>query len=103
MLLATKLFLPLQQTGTIQRHRLYHMLDQSWAGQVLLVLLSAPPGYGKTTLLSSWVQTRQIPCAWVSLDEVDNDPARFFSLLLYALETHVQGMQDLLSVLNLPQ
>ncbi len=78
MFLATKLFLPSLTPYTVTRQQLDTALDESWSGPVHLILLSAPPGYGKTTLLSGWVHVRGIPCAWISLDEGDNDPARFF-------------------------
>ena len=103
MFLATKLFLPLLPTGAIQRDRLFNALNDSWDSSTRLILLSAPPGYGKTTLLSGWVQARQLPCAWLSLDPADNDPARFFILLLRALEPHLPALTGLLPVLQLPQ
>jgi LuxR family maltose regulon positive regulatory protein len=48
-------------------------------------LLSAPAGFGKTTLLSDWLTTITYPCAWLSLDESDNDPVQFLSYLAAAL------------------
>jgi len=68
-----------------------------------LTLLSAPAGYGKTTLLASLTD---IPLAWVSIDEEDNDPARFFITLLNALQnldsSFGEGIQSLLSSLENP-
>jgi LuxR family maltose regulon positive regulatory protein len=51
-----------------------------------LSLVSAPAGYGKSTLLANWVEQQQLPCAWISLDEKDNDPARFFTYLIAGLK-----------------
>ncbi len=50
-----------------------------------LTLLSAPPGYGKTLLLADWVGGSDVPCAWVSLDEEDDDPRRLWTSVLAAL------------------
>jgi LuxR family maltose regulon positive regulatory protein len=51
----------------------------------LLTLLSAPPGYGKTLLLADWVRGADVPCAWVGLDEDDDDPRRLWTSVLAAL------------------
>jgi LuxR family maltose regulon positive regulatory protein len=62
-------------------------------------LVSAPAGYGKTTLVSSWLRTGQIPHAWLSLDEGDNDPARFLPYFVTALRAVVPGIPaDILAV-----
>ena len=65
-----------------------------------LTLVSAPPGYGKTTLVSSWLSETNIPHAWLSLDEGDNDPTRFLEYFLTALHQVVPAirleMMDLL-------
>jgi LuxR family maltose regulon positive regulatory protein len=52
-----------------------------------LSLVSAPAGYGKSTLLANWVEQQQLPCAWISLDEKDNDPARLFTYLIAGLKS----------------
>jgi LuxR family maltose regulon positive regulatory protein len=54
----------------------------------VLTLISAPAGYGKSTLLSDWLASGTIPVAWLSLDPRDNEPARFLSYLLAALQTY---------------
>jgi len=56
------------------------------------MLLSAPAGFGKTTLLSAWLAEGKFPVAWVSLDAADNDPVRFFSYVIAALETISPGV-----------
>lgn len=103
MFLKTKLFLPPQPPGALVRDRLYALLDSAWQQQARLILLSAPPGYGKTTLLTGWVQERGIPCAWAALDPEDNDPNRFFLLLLHALSTHFPSLADLAPILSVPR
>ena len=85
--LATKFFVPVAPHALISRPRLFSLLDEG--GRRPLTLVSAPAGFGKTTLLSAWVRTlsaSNFGVAWVSLDEADNDPARFWSYVLTALE-----------------
>jgi LuxR family maltose regulon positive regulatory protein len=65
-----------------------------------MVLVSAPPGYGKSTVLGSWVQGWQGPAAWVSLDPGDNDPATFLTHLAEALSSVEPGGFDLLRELS---
>ena len=92
-LLATKLMVPSPPHVLIARPRLSALLNEGL--QRKLTLLSAPAGFGKTTLLSTWVRSRpeqDAPVAWVSLDESDNDPVRFWSYLLTALNTSYQGI-----------
>ena len=52
-----------------------------------LTLISAAAGFGKTTLASEWAAACGLPAAWLSLDEGDNDPARFLAYLIAALQT----------------
>jgi LuxR family maltose regulon positive regulatory protein len=70
----------------IRRARLLEALDLGLQPNLRLTLISAPAGYGKTTLLRTWIQDRGTPTAWLSIDESDNDPIRFMSYLLAALE-----------------
>src|SRR5262249_2668797 len=51
-----------------------------------LTLVSAPAGFGKTTLLAEWLVERRMPCAWLALEVRDNEPMRFCSYLLAALQ-----------------
>ena len=87
-LLATKLLIPPVQPHLVLRSRLTDLLDGGLSRK--LVLLSAPAGYGKTTLLSEWIEKSHVGpprAAWVSLDEEDNDPARFWAYVIGAIET----------------
>jgi LuxR family transcriptional regulator, maltose regulon positive regulatory protein len=91
-LLLTKLHIPAARPGWVGRPRLFARLDQVSGGQT--ALLSAPAGYGKTALLAQWIASRTISLAeggrtfaWLALDEADNDPVRFWSYLVAALQT----------------
>lgn len=59
-----------------------------------LILISAPAGFGKTTLVSSWIEGTNIPAAWISLDEGDDDLARFLTYLIAALQTLISEVGD---------
>jgi LuxR family maltose regulon positive regulatory protein len=87
-LVATKLRPSRIPRDLIARPRLLERLE--WDPERRLTLVSAPAGFGKTTLLGEWVGGRARggrPVAWVSLDERDNDPVRFLSYLVAALKT----------------
>lgn len=85
-LVETKLGPPLLLEHTIPRPRLLELLHTSLATHPL-TLLSAPAGYGKTTLLAALpVAYPDLPIAWLSLDEEDNDPVRFLAAIIAALQ-----------------
>lgn len=84
-ILTTKLFIPPALLAVLPRPDLLERLDRG--RKVPLTLLSAPPGYGKTTLLSLWAANHPGSVAWLTLDEGDNDPARFFQHLLASIQT----------------
>ncbi len=86
-ILATKLYIPPFDTGVVPRTRLIERLNEGWASGRRLTLISAPAGFGKTTLVSEWLATCKRPVAWLSLDERDNDPARFLVYFIAALQT----------------
>jgi LuxR family maltose regulon positive regulatory protein len=88
--LNTKLYIPRQRTSLVARPRLIEQLPQGLRAGHRLTLLSAPPGFGKTTLLSNLKS--HIPnskMAWLSLDEGDNDLVRFLMYVVGALQTVV--------------
>ncbi|MCB9641441.1 MAG: AAA family ATPase, partial [Myxococcales bacterium] len=101
-LLATKLHPPPLQTTFIPRPRL---LSRFLEGQhKKLTLISAPAGFGKTTLVSEWLHQTQLPTAWLSLDENDNDLTRFLSYIIAALQKSAPGFaEDILQQLRSPQ
>jgi LuxR family maltose regulon positive regulatory protein len=74
-LLATKLYIPQPCQILVLRPRLTATVSKALTSS--LTLVSAPAGYGKTTLVSSWLCEANISSAWLSLDEGDNDPIRF--------------------------
>jgi LuxR family maltose regulon positive regulatory protein len=86
-LLRTKLYVPPVHPHLVPRPRLTAQLDRGVQLGRRLALLSAPAGYGKTTLLAEWIAGAGLPVAWLSLDEDDNAPARFWSYLIAALQT----------------
>ncbi len=83
-LLATKLYIPPLRSAFVQRPRLVHKLNAGLKGK--LTLISAPAGFGKTTLLSACAQKCDKPIAWLSLDQGDNDPKRFLNYLIAAIQ-----------------
>ncbi len=85
-LLATKLYIPQRPINLVPRLHLLQSLDQGVRMGRRLTIISAPAGYGKTTLLVAWIQERDLPTAWISLDEGDNDVTRFLTYLIAALQ-----------------
>jgi LuxR family maltose regulon positive regulatory protein len=121
-LLATKLFIPPARPDLVPRSRLLGQLDAGLEAGCLLTFVSAPAGYGKTTLIGDWISSLKGPrrsgaqpspasatpirCAWLSLDEKDDDPARFFAYWIAALQKIDPdvglGAQSLLGMQALP-
>ena len=102
LLLFTKLYVPQPRTGIVPRLRLIEQMNNGSKSK--LTLISAPAGYGKTTLASEWIQQTDIPVAWLSLDENDNDLTRFLIYFVTALrqvEENIGG--DVLAALDAPQ
>jgi LuxR family transcriptional regulator, maltose regulon positive regulatory protein len=83
-ILATKLYIPPARPRVVLRSRLIERLNEGLHGK--LTLISAPAGYGKTTLLSEWIQQSKRCVTWVSLDDGDNDPLRFWAYVIAALQ-----------------
>ncbi len=93
--MATKLYVPRARPGRVVRSRLLERLDAGAAAR--LTLLSAPPGFGKTTLLAEWTRATGDPSkavAWVSLDGGDNDPGSFWPHVVASLEALVPGLRE---------
>ncbi|HSL31107.1 MAG TPA: LuxR C-terminal-related transcriptional regulator [Anaerolineales bacterium] len=88
-LLATKLYIPPPGSKIVLRPRLIKRLNGGLVtGRASgVTLISAPAGFGKTTLVSEWIASCGRPAAWLSLDEGDNDPARFLNYFVAALRT----------------
>ena len=120
-ILATKLYIPPPRPELIVRPRLIERLDAGLPRK--LTLISAPAGFGKTTLVSSWIDDLRLPIdeadhksienhkskiinrvAWLSLDEGDNDPARLLAYVVAAIQTIAPDSSDrVLGLLYAPQ
>ncbi len=116
-ILATKLYIPPPQPNGVPRPRLIKQLEEGLHRK--LTLVSAPAGFGKTTLIREWAhsgirargyeqrtvaETSTTKYAWLSLDEGDNDPVRFLTYLIAALQTVEANLGgDALSILQSPQ
>jgi LuxR family transcriptional regulator, maltose regulon positive regulatory protein len=107
-LLETKLYVPRSRRGLVPRPRLSERLDRGAASTLMLV--SAPAGFGKTTLLTEWLAagpaapTDQRLAAWLSLDRADNDPVSFWTYVIAALRTAAPGVgENALALLQAPR
>jgi LuxR family maltose regulon positive regulatory protein len=107
-LLETKLYVPRSRRGLVPRLRLTERLDRGAASKLMLV--SAPAGFGKTTLLTEWLALGPAAppgarlVAWLSLDRSDNDPVSFWTYVIAALQTVAPGAGDsALTLLHAPQ
>jgi LuxR family transcriptional regulator, maltose regulon positive regulatory protein len=108
LLLETKLYVPRSRRGLVSRPRLSERLDRGAASK--LTLVSAPAGFGKTTLLTEWLAAGPAGpggerlVAWLSLDRADNDPASFWTYVIAALRTVAAGVGErALAFLQAPQ
>ena len=101
-LLLTKLYIPPPRQNMIIRPRLIERLNEGVLHK--LVLISASAGFGKTTLVSEWIAGCDQKVAWLSLDEGDNNPARFLMYLVAALQTIDANVgKGVLAILESPQ
>ena len=103
-LVTTKLRAPRTRPNLVARPRLREALDRSEGCR--LTLVSAPAGFGKTTLLAEWLMERseEDAVAWVSLEGSDNDPARFLAYVVGALQEVEGGLgEGVLASLNAPE
>src|SRR2546430_5155832 len=100
--LATNLYIPPRRPNVVTRPRLLERLNEGLHRK--LTLIAAPAGFGKTTLVSEWVEGIERPTAWLSLDEGDNDPTRFLVYLVAALQTIAPNIgKRVLGLLQSPQ
>jgi LuxR family maltose regulon positive regulatory protein len=102
VILATKLYIPAPPPKIVIRPRLLGRLNEGLHRK--LTIISAPAGFGKTTLVSEWVASYERSTAWLSLDENDNDPARFLIYLISALQNISPNLgAGILDILQSPQ
>ncbi len=92
-LLTTKLYVPRPRVDQVARPRLVERLHAGLCGAAAVTLVSAPAGFGKTTLLSTWVEAlaAERHIAWLSLGEEDNDPIAFWTYVVAALREALPG------------
>ncbi len=101
-ILTTKLYITPPRAKVVLRPRLIERLNEGL--QRKLTLISAPAGFGKTTLISEWVTGCGRPVAWLSLDEGDKDPSIFLAYLVAALQTIAKNIgEGVLGLLQSPQ
>jgi LuxR family maltose regulon positive regulatory protein len=102
--LATKLYIPPPRAKIVLRPRLIEQMNDGLHSGRKLTLISASAGFGKTTLVSEWIASCGRSIAWLSLDEGDNDPTRFLTYLVSALQTIAANIgEGMLSALQSPQ
>ena len=106
MLLTTKLNMPRQKANLVLRQPLLDRLTEGLLCDVGLILLSAPAGYGKTTLVCQWLYSECCRYIWFSLNKKDNDPVLFLTYLVAAFRKIApevgQATQSLFSLTQLP-
>lgn len=86
-LLITKFYRPGLPPRLVHRSGLIERLNEGLKSGCILTLISAPAGFGKSTLASEWINGLDLPAAWLSLDPSDDEPARFFAYVFAALQT----------------
>ena len=101
-LLQTKLYVPRLRPSLVPRPHLIEKLNDGMHRK--LTLISAPAGFGKTTLVSEWITGGERPFAWLSLDKGEADPQRFLAYLVAALRTILPELgESVLTLLQSPQ
>jgi len=101
-ILKTKLFIPPARPQLIARATLVERLNEG--RYTKLTLVSAPAGFGKSTILSQWIDKSNYPTVWLSLDEGDSDLARFLTYIVSALQNIDEAVgEDMLEMLQSPQ
>ena len=91
-LVRTKLYVPRARHAVVPRARLLDPLRAGAGGQPRLTVVSAPAGFGKTTLLATWAAGASRPVAWVSLEATEQQPTSFWTYVVTALDTAVPGL-----------
>jgi len=100
-MLLTKIHIPPAGNNIVHRPKLYSKLNIGLSRK--LIVISAPAGFGKTSLLSNWITQQKIPTAWFSLDKGDNDPVDFLSYIISGIQNiHPAFGQSALKLLKSP-
>ncbi|MBI5964548.1 MAG: tetratricopeptide repeat protein [Chloroflexi bacterium] len=93
-IIKTKINAPALRHSLVSRKKIVTKLSDGIRAGRKLTLISAPAGFGKTTLVSEWISCGEISAAWISLDENDGDTSRFLTYLIAALQTLISGVGD---------
>ena len=104
--LSTKLYIPPIHSSLVQRTRLVQVLENGYRIGKRVTLVSAPAGFGKTTIIREWITATELgkPFGWLSLDDGDNDPVRFLIYLVSAIQmVNVEIGKTILASLNSSQ
>ena len=102
--LVTKLYIPPTSSKTVLRPRLIEQLNNNLFSDHKLTLISAPAGFGKTTLLAQWLTQSEYAAAWVSLEAADNEPFRFMTYFVAAVRSlFPTSCEETFHTLQLPQ
>lgn len=100
-MLLTKLHIPPVSQNIVHRPELYEKLNMGLSRK--LILVSAPAGFGKTTLLSDWISQQKVATVWISLDKGDNDPVEFLNYFIAGIQNiHNEFGQSAIKLLNSP-
>jgi LuxR family maltose regulon positive regulatory protein len=100
-MLLTKLHIPPVGNNIVHRSELFEKLNSGLSRK--LILISAPAGFGKTTVVSDWIDQNKIPTTWFSIDNGDNDPIDFLSYIISGIQSiHTAFGQSALKLLNSP-
>jgi LuxR family maltose regulon positive regulatory protein len=103
-LLTTKLYVPSPSKHLVERPHLLEKLKRCLEPDCRLALISAPAGFGKSTLVSAWLAATKPRAAWLSIDQGDNDPVIFWSYVITALQNQQEGIgQKTLDFLAAPE
>jgi LuxR family maltose regulon positive regulatory protein len=100
-MLLTKLHIPHAGNNIVHRSVLYEKLNIGLSRK--LILVSAPAGFGKTTVVSDWINQNKISAAWFSIDKADNDPVEFLSYIISGIQSIQKGFgESALKLLHSP-
>jgi LuxR family transcriptional regulator, maltose regulon positive regulatory protein len=100
-MLLTKLHIPATGNNIVHRSELSEKLNTGLSRK--LILVSAPAGFGKTTVVSDWINQNKIPTVWFSLDNGDNDPVEFLDYVISGIQSiYATFGQSALKLLNSP-
>lgn len=103
-IIKTKLYIPQYRENSISRPALIQKLSEGLSCNMQITLVSAPPGYGKTSLIVEWSKKSHLNFIWLTLDKGDNEPVRFFSYFIAALQQVDKNIGiAALSLLDAPQ